>query len=256
MRRLILPALMGLLFAAGGEAFAESAWVRFDPARPGEALNPPDTNAWSVVQGFSLQPANANGQIARMGITKAYDKASPLLAGDIAAGTIFDRIELALAFSDSESTELNAVARLILESAQLVDYAVQGLTGDVEKPWEQWTLAFRAVTFMYSRPDEGDGTYSEIDVETGAGSLGDYVPRDPEVAPVIDARLELDPMIAGQFILSWTSDPGVTYDVEFTRDLRNEDFQPISVPVRLGGDGRVSEVLVTDPVGFYRIRER
>lgn len=235
---------------------AERAWIRFDPARPGYDSTPSDEQGWSAIQGLSLLPGHTTNDVAHMQVLRHLDKATPLLLQDLSTGTHFRRIELALTGDPGTNGSPSTFTRIILESARLVDHTGQGAVGSSAEPREEWTIAFGAVTYIYERPDEEDATYSQTDLATGAGNAGAYTPRDSESPPTILTRLARDPADPSRFALTWNSEPGVGYVVEYTRDLLHEPFQPIVVPMRITDDGRKGEIPVLDPTGFYRIREQ
>ncbi len=236
--------------------YAERAWIRFDPARPGFANTPPDDNGWSALHELSLLPGQTTNAVAHIKVQRNLDKATPLLIQDLSTGTQFGRIELAFSGErNNDAAETNAI-HIILESARLVDHESRGSIGSSSEAIEEWTIAFEAVTYIYEPPDAEDATYSQTDLETGAGTAGTYTPRDPESPPTIVSRLARDPADPARFSLTWNSEPGVGYVVEYTRDLMHEPFQPIIVPMRITDDGRKGEIPVLDPIGFYRIREQ
>ena len=249
MKRFImmLGACMLLTIAANAD---EYAWLRFDPERPGTAHDPAFTNGWHAIEQFEFSAPEVGEAVAVLGFIGPVGPASPQLIQDVIEETYFDSAELVLDTGAGQS-------RLILEGVMVAEQGVEW-EGEAQGPRQHLSLAFAAITYIYEPDDETiTGSYSEVDLATGAGSAGDYVPRDPMVPPIFGATLTRDSAQPGVFQLTWASEPGVQYDVEFSDDLTDPDrWTTIPGGQVFGGDGRLTTIHVTESRGFYRVRER
>ncbi len=239
---------LGLLLAASVQA--EDAWIRFDPERPGYAATPPSTNGWQVIDQFGFAAPEPGSALALLEFGGPLGPGTLALVQDVVEETIFDYVEVVLHVGGTQT-------RLLLERVRVAELHIHA---DLQQgtPRADRVLSFEAITFIYE-PEAEDvvGAYSEVDMATGGGTAGDYVPRDPEIDPVFGATLTRDPTAPNGLALSWESEPGVQYDVEFSDDLTDpESWEPLSVGQVFGGEGRRSTITVTEPRGFYRIRER
>ncbi len=228
----------------------EYAWLRFDPERLGTALDPAFTNGWHAIEQYEFSAPEVGEAVAVLGFIGPIGPSSPQLMQDVIDETYFDSAELVLDVSASQS-------RLVLEGVMVAEQAIEW-EGEAQGPRQHLSLAFRTITYIYEPDDETiTGSYSEVDLATGAGSAGEYVPRDPTVPPIFGATLSRDSMQPNAFQLTWESEPGVQYDVEYADDLTDPDSWTV-VPGGqvLGGDGRLTTIPVTESRGFYRVRER
>ncbi len=245
----VLGWLCGLSLLVGSVQ-AEYAWIRFDPERPGYAATPAFAEGWQVIDQFDFAAPEDGEEVAVLGFLGPVGPAAPALLQDVMDETVFDFVEVVLQ-TDAGQT------RLLLERVRLAGQTIYA-DANSNGPREERLLAFEAITYIYE-PEAEDvvGAYSEVDIATGSGGDGDYTPRDPDTDPIFGATLARDPALPGQFSLSWESEPGIQYDIEFSDDLTDPDsWAPISSGQVFGEEGRRSTLTVTEPRGFYRIRER
>ncbi len=249
MKCFILIGLCAVLTV--GAAANENAWLRFDPERPGTAHDPAFTNGWHAIEQFEFSAPEAGEAVAELGFVSPIGPSTQHLMQDVANETLFDLVELVLHADTSQS-------RLLLERVMVVEQAVVWDGDATASPRQHLTLSFAAITYLYESDDEAvTGTYSEVEIATGGGSAGDYHPRDPTVPPVFGATLSRDMAQPNVFQLSWESDPGVQYDVEFSDDLADPgSWSRIPSGQVFGDEGRMTTIHVTEPLGFYRVRER
>lgn len=238
---------LGLL---AGTAQAEYAWVRFDPERPGYAATPEFSGGWQVVDQFGFTAPDPGEALALLELGGPLGPGAPALLQDVMAETVFDLVEVVLQAGAAQT-------RLVLERVRIADLTIHA---DMSEggPRKEHTLAFEAITYIYEpASDDGVGAYSEVDIATGGGGAGAYTPRDPDTTPIFGATLARDPVQPDQVSLSWESEPGIQYEIEFTHDLTDPDgWIPVHAGQVFGGEGRRSSITITEPRGFYRVRER
>lgn len=227
---------------------AEQAWLRFSPARPGAAANP-DFSSWHVVEQFNFESPPSRSPDAMIAIAGPASSSTPQLLQDVIDESAFESVEIVFLNG-------NRQIRVLLENVLLAELNIDW-DGEETSPSQDMRLVYSAITYIYGpRPDDDTGIYAEVDIATGGGRTGDYHPRDPDATPAFGATLRREHMQPGQFTLSWESEPGIQYLIEYTDDLMSDDWIVVPGPQVFGDEGRETAVSVTEPRGFYRIRER
>ncbi len=241
----IVSLVMFAAFARG-----ENAWIRFTPQRPGNAVTPGFTNGWQVIETLDYKAADTSALMGAVSIAGPMGPATHTLVQDVINETVFTSAEIVL---HTHATQ----TRLLLERVQLAQHEIDWQEAG-ETPTARSLLLFEAITYIYEPAEEDiTGTYSEVDLVTEVGSAGEYQPRTPDTIPVFGARLTRDPQSQEQFLLSWESEPGIQYEVEFTDDLADpHSWQTVSGNQFLTEEGRQAGLSILHPKGFYRIRER
>ena len=233
-----------------GSVQAEDAWIRFNPERAGYAATPAFADGWQVIDQFDFAAPEPGESVAVLGFGGPVGPATPALLKDVMEETVFDSVEVVLRTDDGQT-------RLLLERVRV---AGQNIYADANTngPREKRLLAFEAITYIYE-PEAHSviGAYSEVDIATGSGGAGDYSPRDPDADPLFWATLVGDTAQPNTFVLSWESEPGIQYEIDFSTDLTDpESWIPVTATQYIGGEGRLSFITVTEPRGFFRVRER
>ncbi len=252
--------LAGILVALvlPGYALAESAWVRFDPDLPGDAAAEV-RSGWSVVEGFGLDSVLAQGQPGSFILTRPADRSTGPLSAALTDGRTFPRVDIDIASVGKDSDDSPRAVRVRLEEVVLLS---QGLEwrGPGESPREMLELGFRSITYAYYLPEaDAGGTFLHFDYETLEGEAGAFTDEDPidgrggdPVAPPFQVRLDRFDSAAGTMKLSWDSEEGTDYTIEWTPDLV-APFEAIET-IRAEDSETEFEIPVEGPTGFYRIR--
>ena len=245
-----------LAFALAGSAAGEHAWVRFDPAIPGDA-SAEGRSGWSVVESFSVDSELAEGQSGAFVILRPVDSGSGAISELLSDGKPLPKVDIDIATRDPREESLLFI-RVRLEHVHILSQSL-AWTGAETGPMESVELGFDSITYVYFTPmdDEADGVFARFSYDSGEGDSGtfsgeDPIGNDPSPRPVFRTTLDRIAGEDGALRLSWRSEAGQDYIVEWSPDLI-APFEPIRT-IRAEGSDTAIEITVDGPSGFFRVR--
>lgn len=222
---------------------AEWAWIEFSGAPPGSAPDPAH-EGWSAVEGFGVDTVIGKGQAGSFQVVRAPDSNSPWLFLALVSGENIPKVRVDVAASADSRDEV--FVRLELEEVRVVDKTM-AQAGMNHPPQEILSLAFTKIRYRYLYPsaEGGGGLFTEFDYNAGTGRFG-LIPGERRLTLT---RLTDEP---GMMRLSWRTEPGQTYEIEWSPDLIMP-FEHLRT-VTAGGDWYEFDFSMTGRTGFYRVR--
>ncbi len=222
---------------------AEWAWIQFEGAPPGGATDSAHAG-WSAVEGFGSETVFAEKKEGSFQVVRAPDGSSPWLFLALTKGGVIPtaRVDVASPFGPGN----DVFVRLELREVRVVGKTMR-FAGANRPPREVLSLSFQTIRYRYFHPssEDGDGLFTEFDFVSGTGYLG-LIPGDRRLTLT---RLPHEP---GKMRLSWLTEPGQTYEVEWSPDLV-APFETMRT-ITAESESHTIDFRMTDRAGFFRVR--
>lgn len=222
---------------------AEWAWIQFEGGPAGGATDTAHVG-WSAVEGFGSETVVAEKMEGSFQVVRAPDGSSPWLLLALTEGRVIPNARVDVA--SPSGLENGVFVRLELGEVRVVGKSV-GFVGANRPPREVLSLAFQTIRYRYFYTSSGDrgGLFAEFDFVSRDGHSG-AIPGDRRLTLT---RVSREP---GMMRLSWLTEPGQTYEIEWSPDLVTP-FETMRTITAESGF-HAFDFRMTGRAGFFRVR--